>query len=184
MSEFRSGNTLLDVELILSKINIQDRMVIADFGCGTSGYFVFPMAKQIGKNGTVYAVDILKMALENIKKKARHENLLSIKAIWSDLEVFGATKIESNSLDVGCLINTLYLSAKKEAIIREVTRTIKKDGKMVIIEWKNTSIPFGPQIEDRISKEDLVKLANKNSFDLSEEFSPGEYHYGLIFTKI
>lgn len=184
MLEFRSGNTLLAVDLILSKLKLRDKMVVADFGCGTSGYFVFPIAEKIGKNGIVYAVDILKMALENIRKKARHENLFSVKAIWSDLEVFGATKIESSSVDAGLLINTLYLSDNKVNIVREVARTIKKDGELMAIEWKNTSIPFGPQSEDRITKEDLIKIAAKNSLVLKEEFSPGEYHYGLIFTKI
>jgi ubiquinone/menaquinone biosynthesis C-methylase UbiE len=184
MSKVRSGNILLDVDLVLSKMKLKDKMTVADFGCGTTGFFVFPVAKSVGKNGKVYAVDILKIALENIKKKARHENLLSVQVVWSDLEIFGATEIEAGSVDVGLLINTLYLSSRKNEILRETTRTLKKGARIIVIDWKDVAIPFGPQPEERIDKDALIEMSKKNSLSLEEEFSAGEYHFGLIFTKI
>lgn len=184
MAKVSSGNALLDVNLILSKLNLKEKDIVADFGCGTTGFFVFPIAKLVGKNGVVYAVDILKMALDNIKRKARHENALCVQPIWSDLEVFGATKIESGSVDVGLLINTLYLTEKKLEILRESTRMIKQGSRLIVIEWKDVSIPFGPQPEERIAKEKVVQFAKKQGLALEEEFEAGEYHYGLIFTKI
>lgn len=184
MSKVRSGNVLLDVELILSKLKIKDKMTVADFGCGTTGFFTFPIAQLVGKNGLVYAVDILRIALENIKRKARHDNILCIQVMWSDLEVFGATKIEAGSVDVGLLINTLYLSSKKNEILRETVRTLKKGAKLTVIDWKDISIPFGPQPEERINKDTLIEISKKVGLTLDEEFSAGEYHFGLIFTKI
>lgn len=184
MTKMKSGNVLLDVDLILSKLDLQEKMTVADFGCGTTGFFVFPIAKIVGKNGIVYAVDILKIALENIKRKARHENLVCIQAIWSDLEKFGATKIEAASVDVGLLINTLYLTNKKKEILREVARTLKKGAKLLVIEWKNISIPFGPNPEERISRDNMLEIAKKMGFELKDEFSAGEYHYALSFIKV
>lgn len=184
MAKVGSGNLLLNVDLILSKLRLKEKITVADFGCGTTGFFVFPIAKLVGKNGIVYAVDILKIALENIKRKARHENLQCVRAIWSDLEVFGATKIEAGSVDVGLLINTLYLTNKKNEIIREVSRILKKGSKLIIIDWKDISIPFGPQPEERINKETVIAISKKHSLNFEEEFSAGEYHYGLSFLKI
>ena len=52
----------------------------------------------------MFAVDILKTALETIERKRKQENSANIKTIWSNLEVFQATKIDSESLDVAFLI--------------------------------------------------------------------------------
>lgn len=178
------GNTLINANLIINKAQIDERMKVADFGCGATGHFVFPAAKAVGKKGKVYAVDILKTVLEGIKKMAVQENFENVETIWTDLEVFGATKIEAGSLDVGMLINTLYLSHKRVEIIREVIRMIKKDGKILIIEWENIASPFGPPIEERVKAEALKTAAPKLGLKLEEEFEAGQYHYGLLFTKL
>ena len=177
------GNALIDVNLILGKAQAGDRMKLADFGCGSSGHFVFPAAGVIGRNGKVYAVDILKTALESIRRRSKHENLSNIEAIWSDIETFGATKIEAGSIDVGLLINTLYQSHKRAEIMREVIRMIKKGGKLIIVEWKNTNSPFGPPAEGRVKKDLLRIAAKKLGLQLEDEFEAGAYHYGLMFTK-
>ena len=57
------GSVLLDVNLILKKAGIGDKMVVANLGCGASGHFVFPVADLVGKKGKVFAVDILKTVL-------------------------------------------------------------------------------------------------------------------------
>ncbi len=183
MSALIGGNSLIDVNLILTKSNAAEKMKIADLGCGASGHFVFPTARAVGKKGIVYAVDILKTVLETIVKRARIENYDNVKTIWSNLEVFGATKIESASLDITLLINTLYQSHKRAEIIREAVRMIKPKGKLMVVEWKNVSVLFGPPVEERVNKELTITIANKLGMRLEEEFEAGQYHYGLIFVK-
>ncbi len=178
------GNALLDANFILSKVNVGDKTKVADLGSGVSGHFIFPTASLVGKNGKVYAVDILKTNLENIDKRARLENLENVQTVWSDLEIFGATKIESGSLDVAMLINTLYQSSKRAEILREAIRMLKKDGKLIIVEWRNISSPLGPPIEERVKKDSLMNGAKRLGLNLEEEFEAGQYHYGLIFVKI
>ena len=178
------GNALLNASFILSKAQVTEGMKVADLGCGISGHFVFPSARLVGKNGRVYAVDILKPILLNIEKRARLDNLTNIVAVWSDLEMFGATKIESGSLDIAFLINTLYQSKKRIEIIREAIRMVKKGGKVMIVEWKAIALPFGPSPENRVNEELLKNGAQKLGLTLQEEFEAGDYHYGIIFTKI
>jgi ubiquinone/menaquinone biosynthesis C-methylase UbiE len=184
MSGMTGGNVLIDLKLILSKIHIQENMKIADLGCGSSGHFVFPIAALVGKTSIVYAVDILKTILETIDRKIKQENIKNIITVWSDLEIFGATGIESGSLDVGFLINTLYQSKNRLNIIRETIRMLKKGGSMIIVEWKNSSLPFGPPAGERVKEEALKITCQKLGLKLEEEFIPGQYHFGLVFTKI
>ena len=178
------GSSILDAKFIIKKAQIKEKFKVADFGCGASGHFVFPAAQAVGAPGLVYAVDILKPALESINRRARQENFTNIRTIWSDIEIFQATKIETESLDVGLLINALYLSHKRAEILREVIRMIKKGGKLLVVEWEDTSSPFGPPAQERVKVDLLKKAGEKLGLKTEEQFSAGTYHYGVLFGKL
>jgi hypothetical protein len=55
---------------------------------------------------------------------------------------------------------------------------------MVIIEWKDLALPFGPAANIRVKKETIKEMATHLGLHLEEEFFAGTYHYGLIFTKV
>ncbi|MCX6797953.1 MAG: class I SAM-dependent methyltransferase [Candidatus Falkowbacteria bacterium] len=184
MLQLKTNKPLIDIEFILKKVGIQENDKVAELGCGSFGYFVYPLARLVGKNGRVYAVDILKSSLEGIKRKAIQENLRQIETIWSNLEIFKATKIEGAVLDVVFLINILNQSDKKAEIIREAVRLLKRNAKLVIIEWKSGQLPFGPTPEKRLKIDSIKSASLQLGLTLSEEFTAGEYHYGLIFKKI
>ena len=175
---------MLDVNYIIEKAKIEKNMKVADLGCGASGHFIFPIAEIVGKKGRVYAVDILKTVLENINRKIKLENIDNLEAVWSDMEIFGATKIESGSLDVTLLINTLYQSEKRAAIIREGVRMLKRGGLMMIVEWRDSASPFGPPLEKQVKIDPLKKAVQKLGLEIEEEFNAGRYHYGLNLIKI
>jgi len=183
MNRATGGNVLIDPQTIIEKGEIGDRVRVADLGCGGSGHFIFPIANVIGENGIIYGVDILKNNLENIEHRAKQENLKQVKTIWSNLEIFKATKIDSASLDVGLLINVLYQSNKRTEIIRETIRMVKKNGKLIIIDWKKIRSPFGPSITERVNKENLIAVCQRLGMEFLEEFNAGEYHFGLTFLK-
>jgi len=177
------GNILLNPYFILEQINLGAGMKIADLGCGTAGHFVIPAAKIVGGKGKIFAVDLLKSVLEAVKSRAKLEGVANIESVWSNLEIYGATKIESESLDFSLLANTLWQVKKREEVFREAVRLIKKGGKIVVIEWGLGEAPLGPPPERRVSKDGVRELANKYGLTESKEFKAGPYHYGLIFVK-
>jgi ubiquinone/menaquinone biosynthesis C-methylase UbiE len=183
MYQRTTNSSLIDANFLFKRIGIADKMKVADLGCGSSGQFVFGPAKIVGDRGKVYAVDIMKTVLETVRRRAEQENAKNVSMVWSDMEIFGATKIESGSLDVGMLINTLYQSHKRLEILREAIRMIKAKGKLVVVEWKNISIPFGPPVEERVNTEQLKLVLAKLGMRLEDEFDAGPYHYGLVFEK-
>lgn len=184
MIKIASGNKLLDAKLVLSHADLEEGMHVADLGCGGTGHFVFPAAEVVGSKGHAYAVDIMRPALEAISRRIQLENRENMQAIWSDIEVFNATKIESSSLDVAFLINTLYQSRKRAEILREAIRMLKKDGLLLVVEWKNITLPFGPPSSERVKIDLLQKAGKKLGLIEKEQFFVGPYHYGIVFTKM
>jgi ubiquinone/menaquinone biosynthesis C-methylase UbiE len=184
MLKITGGNTLVDANLILHKANIGQAMHVADLGCGNTGYFVFLAAKIVGRHGKVYAVDIQKTVLASVTRRVKQENADNVETVWSNLEIFNAAKIESGSLDAALLINTLYQSHKRPEIIRETVRMLKKGGRLVIVEWKNLALPFGPPPSERVNQRNLIIAAPKLGLELEDEFTAGQCHYGLVFVKL
>ncbi len=178
----RQKRQFIDPAQVLQAIGLHDSMVFADFGCG-AGYFTIPAAEMVGEHGKVYAVDILKSSLQDIQGKAKIEGLRNIQEIWADLEVAGSTKIPADSVDIVFLAHIIHQSVEHPTILEEAKRVIKPDGKIVVTEWKKVKIPFGPAVEKRVVQEDVVKVAQNNGLRLAQEFSAGNYHYGLIFKK-
>ncbi|MCD4706055.1 methyltransferase domain-containing protein [bacterium] len=177
------NKTLLDINIIISKAQIKPGQKIAELGCGSLGYFIFPMAKIVGNEGKVFAVDVMKQSSESVEKIKRERNVNNIITIWSDLEIFKATKIETESIDQAFLINTLYQSNKKTSILREAYRILKKGGGLTIVEWDQNSSTIGPPIKNRVKK-DLLKIGvQKIGFRVELEFNAGNYHYGLLLKK-
>lgn len=175
-----TGSELLDSVKILNKLELREGMKIANLGCGNSGHFVFPSAKMVGDNGRVYAVDILKSALSSIESKLKLQNFTNVVPIWSDIEVFGGAKdIIDESCDAAYLVN---LHAKS-AMIKEALRTLKKGGKLLLVDWKTVASPFGPPTKDRISAEEAKKRAGEFGLELEQEFDAGPHHWGLIYRK-
>ncbi len=175
---------LFDIDGILRKIAIEEGQKVAELGCGNFGFFVWPLAKLVGRRGQVYAVDILRSTLEEVKLHALKENLPQVKTIWSNLEIFKATNVETSSLDTALLVNVLHQSDKRSEILREAIRMLKRGGKLLIVEWGNSDSPFGPSLEKRVKLDSLKAAAPKIGLDIEEEFSAGPYHYGLILIKL
>ncbi len=175
---------LLDPAWILGQCHVAEGMRVADFGCGSTGNFLFPLARIVGSRGKVYAVDVVKSVLDNIKKRALDERFDNIETVWSDLEKFGAAKIESGSLDAGVFSGALYQMKNRPEALRESSRMLKKGGRLVVVEWKSISAPFGPDVNIRLKPDLLMTVASRIGLTTIDRFDAGPYHYCLVFEKI
>src|SRR3989338_2320784 len=173
------GNELLDPGEIFSHINLKAGMKVGDLGCGGAGHFTVPAGRKVGSQGLVYAVDILKSVLQSVVSRARLEGLGNIRTVWSNLEIAGATRIPKEGLDIAFLINILFQSKQDDNIIAEAVRLLKKEGELLIIDWKSSGSSFGPPAVDRIKPETIKSIAKKLNLKLIDEFDAGTYHYGL-----
>lgn len=170
----------LQPETILDQLNIRDNMQIADFGCG-HGYFSLPLAKRVGQ-GKVYALDVLEEALQSVKSRAEIEGVANIETIRGNLEMAGGSKLTDQSVDLVILANILFQSQKKEEILREAQRALKKDGQLVIIDWLAGS-SLAPKEGWFISKDEARQLTESQGLTLAKELTMDGQHYGLVFKK-
>jgi ubiquinone/menaquinone biosynthesis C-methylase UbiE len=110
--------------VLVSKIPLKRGMTVVDYACGP-GRYTIPVAKIIGPEGRVYAVDIQHLAVEAVRNKARIEALSNIKPILVDSFDTG---IPGSSADLVLLIDALSLIANHDPLFHEIRRLLKPGG--------------------------------------------------------
>ncbi|HDZ54761.1 MAG TPA: SAM-dependent methyltransferase [Candidatus Nealsonbacteria bacterium] len=169
----------LKPEEILKQLNLKEEMTAVDFGSGSGGWAI-PLAKIL-KEGEVYAIDVLEEPLSALKGKANLSNISNIKTIRADIERDKGSGLKDNSLDLVLITNLLFQIEEKEKVVKEAKRVVKKEGKILIVDWKVDS-SFGPK-EGKISAEAVKKIAKELGLQFKKEIGAGGYHYGLLFEK-
>jgi hypothetical protein len=61
--------------------------------------------------------------------------------------------------------------------------TAQPEGKLLIIDWKESYGGMGPQPDNVVKVEQAKELAKQAGFALEREFNAGAQHYGLIYCK-
>jgi ubiquinone/menaquinone biosynthesis C-methylase UbiE len=167
---------------ILKDFGIGDSMIIVDLGAG-SGFYSLPAART-AHNGKVYAVEVQRDFVVTLKDKAKLEGLKNVECLWGNIEKRGGTQIAENIADVVIISNVLFLANNKKHLLEEAYRILKSGGRVLFIDWSDTTTPFGPKGE-RLIKPDLArKMFEAEKFSFDRGIEAGEHHYGMIFRKI
>lgn len=182
MVQIPTTGAFLDTQHIVSLLGVAPGQQVADLGCGT-GYFTIALAKVVGKNGIVSAVDVMLEPLESVRARAEAMGLNTIRTIRADLEVLGGTKIPDNSQDLSLLANTMFQSQKKEAMLAEAVRMLKPGGRLVVIEWKKGVNGFGPPDALRTDEEAMRALAIAAGVRFERTIETGAFYYGQVYIK-
>ena len=108
----------------LKEIPLKEGMTVLDYGCGP-GRYTLPVARLVGPEGKVFAVDIQPLAISTTKEKAARESLTNIEAILVDSYNTG---IQDGSIDLALLLDTLHQIGDYNALFLEIHRVLKEDG--------------------------------------------------------
>ena len=169
-------------EEIIKNFEVRPGMVVADFGSG-SGHYVLAMAKKMNDTGVVYAIDIQKNLLEAVKSEAERQHLSNVDIIWADIEGKEGTKLASGTLDLAIASNILFQINDKDALAREIFRTLKNGGRAAVIDWAASFGGAGPVAKSLAPKKEAERIFIQEGFLEEREFPAGDNHYGIIFKK-
>ena len=187
---FSSAN-FLDSDEIIKELKLNGDETFMDAGCG-DGHNAIKILEDYNHKGTVYAVDIYDASIEDMetyKNDNNVENLINIEADITE----GIPGVEDGSIDVVLLVNVFHgfkASRKLDEAVLELSRIIKDDGKIAIMDYKAWDVPNGPPTKMRSSPEDLEKLFNKHNLkkvylneEIGEDIPQGKSHYLIMFKK-
>lgn len=140
-------------DLILDLLGDMHDKVVADIGAGT-GFFTFRLLQHAKK---VIAVDIDKAPLDKMAQLANKldtsiSNKLVIKVIKpSD------PQLDPHSVDIVLLSNTYMYIQNRVNYLKTLKAYLKKDARVLIIDYKKKNLPFGPPIDERVNLDTVEK---------------------------
>jgi cyclopropane fatty-acyl-phospholipid synthase-like methyltransferase len=105
---------------ILDAMHLKPGMNVADIGAG-SGLFSRLIAQRVAPGGTVYAVDIAKNMIDHISKIADQEKITNLNAVLGDPH---SPKLESNTLDLVCIIDPYHHFEFPQDMLREIGKGV------------------------------------------------------------
>jgi len=170
---------LLPPDETLIKLGLHEGDVMADIGCGI-GYFTIPASKIAGDSGNIFALDISPEMLQDVGIKIKNNNISNIEIILTEENDL---KLEDNKITFAFISTVLHEAHEKENFLNEIKRIISPKGRIAIVEWQKINSDFGPPIDHRLDKMDLIKVLDTVGFSNISTIDIGENFYGLIAKK-
>jgi ubiquinone/menaquinone biosynthesis C-methylase UbiE len=167
-------------EVVTSQFHLRPGDSVADFGAG-NGYFMRPLADAVGREGSVYLIEIQKEIVTFLTEQVRTGGFDQVHPVWCDLETMGGVPIPDSALDAVIVCNTFFQIEDKQTMISEVSRTLRSGGKLFVIDWTETVSGLGPALGQLVPAETVTALFEQAGFLLERDFPAGEHHYGLAF---
>lgn len=167
---------LLPPEQTLINLHLQEGDIMADIGCGI-GYFTIPASKIVGKNGKIFAMDILPEMLNDIEIKLSDNNISNIETVLTEENNL---KLTDNKVTFAFISLVLHEADEKENFLSEVKRIITPNGKIAIVEWEKVNSEFGPPIDHRLDRIYLAKMLDSLGFSNISIIDIGDNFYGII----
>lgn len=169
-------------ERIVAACKLKPGMVVADVGAGT-GLFTRLLAKAVGPDGQVYAVDIAPKFLQHVQKTSRQAGLRNVTPVLCSPD---SVDLPPNAVDLVFVCDTYHHFEFPHRTLASLHRAIKPGGRLVLIdfvripgqssEWILNHVRAGQKaVENEITVAGFEKTDEVK--DLLKE------NYMMVFTK-
>jgi len=131
----------------VAQLGLKPGMTVCDLGAGT-GYYAVRMARIVGEQGKVYAVDIQPRMLELLTQR------LASAGIKNVLPVLGAeaeTNLPANSQDLIILVDVYHEFSKPQEMLRSIRKALKDTGRLVLLEFRKEDPDVPIRLEHKMS---------------------------------
>lgn len=178
------SSKILKAKELLSYLGLGVGAKVGDFGSGGSGIFTIPIAKIVGQDGMVYALDLSQRALSALISKAHLYNVRNITPIHTDIENENQIILFDDSLDHALLINVLHYSSNPSKILKNILRLLKLGGTFLVVNYSMKGARmfgvsgFCDSNDCKILLHNLPFQKDINNLDL------GDLYYGYLIRKI
>lgn len=119
-------------DLLFPALKLKPGDAVADIGCG-SGYHTRKLARRVGTNGVVYAVDIQPEMLDLLTNKLAAEKIFNVKPV---LGTITDPKLPKQSVDLILMVDVYHEFEHPFEMIEAMCRALKPDGRIVFVEFR------------------------------------------------
>jgi ubiquinone/menaquinone biosynthesis C-methylase UbiE len=161
---------------IMDALGVGEGVVVADLGAG-SGWFTIRLAGRVGPNGMVYAEDIQRQMIDSITRRVQLLGLTNVKTV---LGTASDPRLPA-PVDAVLIVDSYHEMEQPVALLKNVSRLLKPNGRIGIVNFTKDGGGPGPAIEDRVDPERVIADARAAGLTLQSRQDFLKYHYMLVF---
>jgi ubiquinone/menaquinone biosynthesis C-methylase UbiE len=150
--DWEERDTWMNVNYIFQQAGIKKGSFVADIGCH-EGYLSVHLAKKVGSEGQVFAVDVRADRLASLKEHIKDRDINNVNIVLGD---FDNPKLPKNALDVVVIMDTYHEMTAYMTILEHVKKSLKDNGRIVIIE----------KLKSRIKGKSRITQTNAHSLGM------------------
>ena len=159
---------------VLGALSLRPGDTIADLGAGT-GYFSLPLAKAVGTEGKVYAVDAQAEMLAHLRQKLQQGSVSNVELIHAEAE---STALPDACCSLVFLANVWHEFADRSAVLDESRRILKHRGRIAIIDWRpDVARENEPPLDHRLDASNAVNELLAAGFHQVANVNVGHYSW-------
>lgn len=179
----KEGREVYDFrEKIIAAAKVQPGSIVADVGAGT-GLFTRLLAKEIGPEGTVVAVDIAKQFVDHVVRSSREQGLTNVRG---QVCLQDSVELPSESVDLVFICDTYHHFEFPYRTMRSIWRALKPGGRVVLVEFHREEGTSSDWILGhlRAGQKVFVSEIQRTGFEISSEEDFMKTSYQMTFIKI
>ena len=132
-----------EIPRIFVALRIREGSQVADLGAG-NGYMTARLARAVGEQGGVWAVDISPDALETLRKRKADGPYPQIRVVEGGEK---NPRLPKRALDGVLIVNAYHEMTKYRSILKHIYRSLKPGGRLVLVEPYNPDTRSAPRAE-------------------------------------
>jgi ubiquinone/menaquinone biosynthesis C-methylase UbiE len=164
----------------MDALHIAEGTTVLDLGAG-GGWFTSRLARRVGPNGRVYAVDVQSLMIQAIVRRMQREGLTNVTPVLGD---YDDPSLPANvNPDAVLIVDTFHEAEHPVVLLQNVARTLKPQGRIGIIDYREGEGGPGPGPEERVPPGVVISQALTAGLKLVEQHKFLPYQYFLIFGR-
>ena len=162
---------------VIKALGIGRGDVIADVGAGP-GFFTLRLARAVGPDGHVYAIDPEPLVLDMLRERLRAARVKNVTPVLGQAD---DPMLPPGRCNLALIVDTYHHFSDGPAFLRRLAGALRHGGRIANIDFDKRETPVGPPVEHRIAREEFLRDAKRAGLSLVAELRFLPYQYFLIF---